>query len=336
MLGATGVVGQRLVQILSVHPWLEIEALAGSESSAGTVYGRRCNWLLPEPMPESVAEMEILTPDAQMDSEIVFSALDASVAGEIETECRRRGQKVFSNAVNHRHDHDVPLIVPEVNPDHLVLATRSDGDGCIVTNPNCSAVTLALPLAPISEEFGIRRVYAVTMQAASGGGYPGPSFSDLNGNLIPNVVGEEKKIETELPRIFGTVSTDGIHAAAWPVSAQTNRVPVLDGHTISAFVETDSSASVEDVREALDSFRGLPQRLNLPLAPDRPVYVEENDFSPQPRRHVMREGGMAVTVGRLRETREGIGFVVLGHNAVRGAAGGAVLNAELYLSERKG
>ena len=333
VLGATGVVGQRLVQLLANHPWFTIGALAASESSAGARYGQCCNWIIPDPMPKSVADEKLLSPGAQIDCETVFSALDPSVAGEIESEFRRRGHKVFSNAKNHRLDSDVPLIVPEINSDHLVLAGRAGGDGRIVANPNCSAAILALPLAPVEQNFGIRQLFAVTMQAVSGAGYPGSSFLDVHGNIVPNIAGEEQKIETELVRVFGTVSDDGIRPANWQVSTQANRVPVADGHTISAFVMTDSPAPVAEVRRALASFSGAPQERKLPLAPAQPVYVEDDEFSPQPSRHLMREGGMAVTVGRLREVPGGVAFVVLGHNTIRGAAGTAILNAELYISE---
>ena len=334
VLGATGMIGQTLIRLLEGHPWFTIDALVASESSAGKKYSEKCRWVLKEPMPESVREMQILDTSADLDAHILFSALDSNVAEEIELDFKGKGHVIVSNASSHRMASDVPLVIPEVNPDHLQLVNNGGKGGWIVTNPNCSAVVIALALAPISGEYGIERMYLTTMQSSSGAGYPGTPFLDLNGNIIPFIKGEEPKIGAELKKILGTMENGSIDDNSFKVSVQTNRVAVSYGHMASIFLFTKSTPDVGRVKELLNNFSGLPQERKLPLAPKRPIYVEENEYHPQPRLHVDRENGMAITVGRIENVDEnGIRLVALGHNTIRGGAGAALLNAELLHSE---
>ena len=334
VLGATGIIGQTLISLLKDHPWFTIDALIASKSSAGGKYSEKCRWVLTKPMPDSVKDMEILEASADLDAHILFSALDSSVAGEIEINFRDKGHVLVSNAMNHRMDSDVPLIIPEVNSDHLQILKNGGKSGWLVTNPNCSAVVLALALAPISTEYGIEQVFVTTMQSSSGAGYPGVSFLDLNDNVIPFIAGEEEKIEKETLKILGSVENSIFLDNIFRVSVQTNRVAVSYGHMVSVFLFTKSIPDVEEVKDLLRNFSGVPQERELPLAPERPIYIEDNNYHPQPRLHVNRENGMAITVGRVMKIYEnGIRFVALGHNTIRGGAGAALLNAELLHSE---
>jgi len=334
VIGATGIIGQTIVKLLEDHPWFTIEALVASQSSAGGKYSEKCRWILSDPMPESVMDMEIVDVAAALDIPILFSALDSSVADEIETAYRQRGHIIVSNSSSHRMDNDVPLIIPEVNPDHLQLISNESNGGWEVTNPNCSAVVIALALAPISIEYGLEQVFVVTMQSSSGAGYPGVPFFDLNGNIIPFINGEEPKIEKEISKIFGSIEDGKIVDYRCDVSVQTNRVPVLYGHLVSLFVTTKSAPDIERIKDLLKKFSGVPQERNLPLAPKHPIHLGENSYRPQPRLDVDRENGMAITVGRVEKVSENaFRMVALGHNTIRGGAGAAILNAELLHSE---
>ncbi len=335
VLGATGVVGQMLVARLANHPWFRLTWLAASERSEGRLYRDGVPWRLPTPIPEAHADRVIEACLPGLGPKVVFSALDASVAGEIEGAFAAAGHIVISNARNYRMDPDVPLLIPEINADHLGLLdeqrSRRGWSGGIVTNPNCSTTVLCLALAPL-RVFDIRTVVVSTMQAVSGAGYPGVASLDILGNLVPWIHGEEEKLETETRKILGTDGGRTEHPVV--VSAHTNRVPVIDGHTMTVSVDLAASPSAEEVKEAMKAFRGRPQEHKLPSAPDRPILVLEAPNRPQPRLDAELGDGMAISVGRVRpcpvlQTR----FVALGHNTVRGAAGAAILNAELMLAE---
>ncbi|MBX5495611.1 MAG: aspartate-semialdehyde dehydrogenase [Bryobacteraceae bacterium] len=338
ILGATGMVGQHFVKFLQGHPWFEITWLGASDRSAGKPYAEATSWRLDGVMPENVARLVVQDSKTVNGApRLLFSAMDASVATEIERAFAQAGHVVVSNSRNHRMEPDVPLLVPEINPDHLNLIPiqqRKRGwKGQIATNPNCSTVVLTMALAPL-QKFGIEKVIVTTMQAISGAGYPGVASMDINANVIPFIGGEEEKMEQETQKILGTLKGDQIAPLEATVSAHCNRVPVVDGHTITVSVGLREKPSEADILEALDKFRPIPQQRGLPSAPRKPVvYMEENN-RPQPRRDVERERGMAVFVGRLRRCPVlDFKFVALGHNTVRGAAGAAVLNAELMYSE---
>ncbi len=338
ILGATGMVGQRFVQLLADHPWFEIAALAASERSTGKSYGEAARWKLDYPIPEHIAKLPVLEPRPNLDCQIVFSALDSAVAGPIEEEFARAGYAVFSNAKNHRMDEDVPILIPEINPEHLKLLelqrARRNWRGFIVTNGNCSTITLCMALAPLERAFGLEQVLVTTMQAVSGAGYPGVSSLDILGNLIPHIDGEEEKIERETKKIFGTVQNNRIEPHPMMVSATTTRVAVLDGHSESVSVKLRKAASVSDLREALCSYSGLAQELKLPTAPARPIVLRDEPDRPQPRLDAHIEKGMATIVGRLRRCAVlDYKFMILGHNTLRGAAGAAVLDAELLKAQ---
>ncbi|HEY8535351.1 MAG TPA: aspartate-semialdehyde dehydrogenase, partial [Vicinamibacterales bacterium] len=338
VLGATGMVGQQFIAQLAGHPWFKVTWLGASERSAGQKYRDAAPWRLPVPIPDEVADLVVQ--DARTGAgapELLFSAMDASVAGEIEEARARAGHIVVSNARNHRMAEDVPLLVPEINSDHVGLIEvqrRARGwSGALVTNPNCSTVFLAMALAPL-RQYGLKSVVVTTLQALSGAGYPGVASLDAVGNVVPFISGEEPKIESEPRKILG--SFDGTRVEPHPVvlSASTTRVPVVNGHTESIAVTLEAKPSLDEVREALTSFSGPPQRHRLPSAPAQPIVYLPEENRPQPRLDVDRDGGMTVTVGRLRTCPVlGYKFFVLGHNTVRGAAGAAVLNAELLVAE---
>jgi len=332
--GATGGVGQRFVSLLEAHPWFELVALAASEHSAGRPYGEVVRWSLPGPLPARAAGMEVLPAGPDIPGRLVFSALDAAVAGAIETELARGGKLVVSNAKSHRMDPAVPLLVPEVNPGHLALCERQDfGAGRIVTNPNCSTIALALALKPLCDAFGLRAVHVVTLQALSGAGLSGPTGFEMTDNVIPYIEGEEPKIETETLKVLGELGDDGLHAAELRLSATCNRVPVVDGHTLCVSVELGREADAADLIEAWSSFRSDPQHIGLPSAPARPTLYLAAPDAPQPRRHRDLERGMATVIGRLRRCPVlQWKFVALGHNTLRGAAGGSILAAELAVA----
>jgi aspartate-semialdehyde dehydrogenase len=336
VLGATGTVGQRFIEILNGHPWFEITHLAASERSEGKPYGEACRWQLGSILPERVASMPVNDIAPREDVDLVLSALSASVAGDVEEAWAKSGAAVFSNARNHRMAPDVAILVPEVNAEHLELIGKQQvargfpQSGFIVTNPNCSTTFLAMALAPLARTFGLKRVSVVTLQAVSGAGYPGLPSMDILGNLIPFIAGEEAKIEQETKKILGRLVNGVVEPASFPLSAQVNRVPVLDGHTEAVSFELGRDVPVGEIRETLTSYRGDPQRQKLPSAPERPIVFVEGADRPQPRLDLHREKAMATIVGRLRRCPVlGYKMTLLGHNTIRGAAGGSVLNAEL-------
>lgn len=333
VLGATGTVGQQFVRLLEAHPWFEATWLAGSERSSGRPYGEAASWKLATPMPDAAAARTVQVPTPGVGPKLVFSALDASVAGDLEKAFAEAGHIVVSNARNHRMDPRVPLLVPEVNANHLQILEAQRAaygwKGGIITNPNCSTVFLAMALAPL-RDLGLSRSIVTTLQAISGAGYPGVPSLDIVGNVVPFIGGEEEKIEVETQKILGSFADGELAPHAVAVSAHTTRVPVVDGHTEMVSVDFDHAVDGSDVRAAFDTFRGELQDLRLPSAPAQPIVYLDAPDRPQPRLDVEREGGMAVFIGRLRPCPVfQHKFVALGHNTVRGAAGAALLNAEL-------
>lgn len=338
VLGATGMVGQIFINLLSKHPWFEVAVVAASEKSSGLKYSKAAHWKLAAPIPESVADLEVMdiTPKNVKDVDLVFSALPADVAGKVEEEFAKAGHIVLSNASSHRMDPDVPLLNPEVNGNHILLIDeqrkRRKWDGAIVTNPNCSTAILTLSLKPIYDEIGINKVIVSTMQALSGAGYPGVASLDIVDNVIPFIRMEEEKMQTEALKILGSPTKP----ADFKVSASCHRVATLDGHMEAVFVETKSKVEPETVAEVMIKFAGEPQKLKLPSAPEKPIVVRQEEDRPQVRLDRMEGGGMSVVVGRIRKdpALEGIKYIVLGHNTIRGAAGCSILNAE-YLKAKK-
>jgi len=326
IIGATGLVGQRYVQLLADHPWFEVVGLAASEKSAGKKLAE-AGWVLDEAPPSSLADMKIekLDVDKVPKVDFVFSALPSEVAAKVEPALAARGHVVLSNSSNMRMDSDVPLIVPEINPEDLKLVEeqrRARGwSGAVVKKPNCTTTILNLPLKPILDEWGIRAVHVVTMQALSGAGYTGVPSVAIVDNLIPHIRGEEEKVVAETRKIL---------KRGFEIYATTTRVPVLDGHTEAVYVDTERDFDEAAVAEALAKFKGLPQELGLPTAPQRPIVVRSQIDRPQPRLDRWEGRGMSVVVGRVRRLApRKLAFVVLGHNTVRGAAGNSVLTAEL-------
>ena len=337
ILGATGMVGQQFIRLLAGHPWFKPTWLAASGRSEGKAYGDAVSWRLDSPPPEEVRRMEVQACTPGKGPRLVFSALDASVATELEPAFAAAGHLVISNTRTARMDPAVPLVIPEVNADHLGLIRRQRRDrgwsGAIVTNPNCSTIVIAMVLAPL-RAFGLRSVVVTTLQAVSGAGYPGVPSLDILGNVIPAISGEEEKIESETQKILGAYADDAVSAHSVVLSAQTTRVPVIDGHTVSLSVALDSRPSPDEVRSALRSFTGKPQDLGLPSAPKVPIDVSDAPDRPQPRLDAGKGGGMTVTVGRVRPCPIlGTKLVAMGHNTIRGAAGAALLNAELMLAD---
>jgi aspartate-semialdehyde dehydrogenase len=337
VLGATGAVGQTFVRLLANHPWFELAEVGASDRSAGRPYAEACRWLEGE-LPEAVALMQVRRCDpSELSSPLVFSALASGVAGEIEKAFAKAGRFVLSNAKNHRMDPDVPLVIPEVNAGHLDLlqAQRASRgwSGGIVTNANCAATVAAMAMAPLQESFGISRALVFTMQAVSGAGYPGVPSLDILGNVVPFISEEEPKLERELAKMLGAVSGDVVRPAAMAVSAHTNRVPAEHGHLVCLSLELSRSATPEDAIQAIEGWQGCPQARGLPSSPARPLVYTTAPDRPQTRRDVGAGNGMTVTVGRVRaDAVLGIKLVALGHNTIRGAAGGSVLNAELLAS----
>jgi aspartate-semialdehyde dehydrogenase len=334
ILGATGAVGQRFIQLLAEHPWFEVAEVAASDRSAGKTYRDACTWRLPAAPPARIGDLTVGSIDGPFRSKLLFSGLDSSVAGEAETALAGRGHAVVSNSRNHRMDPDVPLLVPEINAAHLEALDgqrRRTGGGYVVTNPNCSVVGLAMALAPLDAAFGLESVAVVTLQALSGAGYPGVASLDVADNIVPFIGGgEEEKIESEPQKILGRFDKGAFVHAPFPISASVHRVAVADGHSMTVFVRPSRKASVADAVRALEQFRGEPQERELPTAPRQPIHVLPGPDRPQPRLDRDREGGMAVSVGRVREDRLfGLKLQALVHNTIRGAAGAAILNAEL-------
>jgi aspartate-semialdehyde dehydrogenase len=338
ILGATGTVGQRFVQLLEHHPWFELKWLGASDRSAGKSYREATSWQLEGQPPAEIAERAVEECVPGRGPRLVFSSMSGSLAGEIERDFAAAGHVVVSNSSHYRMTPDVPLLVPEINPAHLgLLATqrRDRGwEGAIVTNPNCAAVVLVMPLAALLP-FGIRKVAVTTFQAVSGAGYPGVPSLDILGNVIPYIGGdEEKKLETEPQKILGAFEGDHIRPLPFTVSASCNRVPSIDGHLVSVSVEFERRPEWGEILEALAAFSGLPQERGLPSAPKRPIHFMEAPDRPQPRKDAGLERGMATAVGRLRECNLfHWKFAALSHNVLRGAAGAALLNAEMMKSE---
>ena len=337
LLGATGAVGQTFIRLLSDHPWFTVVDVAASDRSAGRPYREAVNWLSGTPIPPAVADLEVKPTDPEaLDCDFVFSGLSSSVAGEVERAFAEAGFPVISNAKNYRLHEDVPLLLPEVNPDHTALIDNQDwgGDGFIVTNPNCSTVGLVCGLRPLMDAFEVEAVQVTMLQALSGAGYPGVPALDAVGNVVPYIGGEEDKLATEPRKILGTLADGRVEPADLPVSAQCTRVPVRDGHLACTSVRFREEVGPEDVRRVLDDFRSPLAEEPLPSRPDPFIQVLDAPDAPQPQRHVDAGGGMTVSVGRIQACAvNDVKFVLLSHNTVRGAAGGAILNAELLAQD---
>lgn len=338
VLGATGTVGQKFVRLLADHPWFELVAVAASGQSAGRSYGEVVRWRETTPLPSRIADMVVQRCAPPLDARVVFSALDADVAGDIEQDFARSGAVVITNTRVHRMDPDVPVVVPEVNAKHVDLIDLQRRErrwsGAILANPNCSTAALVVALAPLHAAFGLEKVFVATMQAASGAGYPGVASLDILSNVIPFIGGEEEKMERETAKILGTLGTGGVVPAAFMLSAHCNRVPVIDGHMEVVSAGFRDAPSVAAATQALSGFAGSDIVRELPSSPTPVIEVELRPDRPQPRLDLDRGGGMAVTVGRVRPcTLLDLRFVVLGHNTIRGAAGAAVQIAELLKAE---
>jgi len=359
VLAATGAVGQRFIQLLADHPWFEIAALTASDRSVGRRYADACHWLLPGGMPAAVADLELVSTEPAAISpavRLLFSALPGNMAGPHEESLAAAGFVVCSNASAHRMDPDVPLLIPDVNPDHTALipiqqarrgwggleppSPKGDRDarerrsGFIVTNPNCTTTHLVCALKPLHDAFGLTAVNVVSMQAISGAGYPGVASMEILDNVVPFIGGEEPKLEAEPRKLLGTFTGDAVALADFVVSAQANRVAVQDGHLMAVSVKLKRQAGLNEVAAALRGYRSEPQRLGLPTAPDPAIILHTAEDRPQPRLDRMAGNGMATSVGRLRpDPIQDYKFLVLGHNTIRGAAGGALLNAELLAAQ---
>ena len=339
ILGATGTVGQRFIQLLHEHPWFEITWLAASDRSAGKLYPEAAKWNLATPIPANIAAMKVAVaaPDKST-PKLVFAALDATAAQQIEPAFAEAGHAVVSNSSAFRMAEDVPLIIPEVNGDHVPLIKTQKwykkNGGFMVTNPNCSAIGLVLALAPLHHRFGIDKIFVATMQAISGAGYPGVPSMDILGNVIPYIAKEEDKMEAETRKLLGSLNGSHVIDADLVLSAHCNRVAVEDGHTESVSLKLRKPATAEEIIDAWNEFRCLPQKLKLPTAPEQPVIYETASDRPQPRLDRDRGRGMSAVCGRLRPCNIfDWKFTVLSHNTIRGAAGAAVLNGELLKAQ---
>ncbi|MBP1623981.1 MAG: Aspartate-semialdehyde dehydrogenase [Acidobacteria bacterium] len=338
VLGATGAVGQKFIKLLENHPWFEVTEVAASERTSGKLYGNAVSWKQVTPVPEGVRNLEVRPCTPDLKCRVVFSGLDATVAGPIEEDFARAGYVVLSNSKNHRLDEDVPLVIPEVNHEHMGLIPiqkeNRKSAGYIVTNANCTTMFLAMALGPIHKAMKIEKVFMVSMQAVSGAGYPGVPSLDILGNVIPFIGGEEEKVEIETRKILGTFNGKSIDLADFPVSAQCNRVAVEDGHTESVSVKLARRTTAAEIADLWRNYSGVPQQLGLPSAPKHPFVVMEAQDRPQPRFDVNRENGMATLVGRIRPCSIfDFKFTLMGHNTVRGAAGASILNAELLKAQ---
>jgi len=334
ILGATGIVGQRFVQMLEHHPWFDVAWLAASDRSEGRTYGDAARWRMKTTLPPRIAEMRFSPATPTGAPKVIFAALDAAIAAELEPRFADAGCAVITNSSALRMQSDVPLVIPEVNPDHIKLlecqSRRRKSHGFVVTNPNCSAIGLVMALAPLQQQFGLETVMAVTMQAVSGAGYPGVASLDILGNVIPYIAKEEEKMEEETLKLLGRLDGSKIIPAAFAMSAHCNRVAVEDGHTESVSIKLKKKAQPEAIIRAWNEFRSLPQELQLPSAPTQPLRYLGSADRPQPRLDVDAGEGMTASVGRLRPCSVlDWKFTVLSHNTIRGAAGAALLNAEL-------
>ena len=338
ILGATGIVGQRFIQLLERHPWFEVAWLAASDRSEGKNYGEAARWRLKTPIPSNVAQMRVSAATPEDAPKVIFAALDASIAAELEPRFAEAGCAVITNSSALRMVKDVPLVIPEVNPDHIKLiecqSWRRKSSGFVVTNSNCSAMGLVLALAPLHKRFELETVMAVTMQAVSGAGYPGVASLDILGNVIPYIPKEEEKMEEETRKLLGSLNGASVIQAPFRMSAQCNRVAVEDGHTESVSVKFKTRAEAAEIVDAWRNFRGIPQEQKFPSAPEIPVQYVDSADRPQPRFDVDAGGGMTTTVGRLRPCAVlDWKFTLLSHNTIRGAAGAALLNAELLKAQ---
>jgi aspartate-semialdehyde dehydrogenase len=334
ILGATGVVGQRFIQLLETHPWFEVAWLAASDRSEGKPYGEAARWRLKTPMPASGRDMVVSPASPKGAPKVIFAALDAGIARELEPQFAAAGCAVVSNSSAFRMDPTVPLVIPEVNLDHLALLEqqcwRKQSGGYIVTNPNCSVIGLVVALAPLHRQFGIESIFVTTMQAVSGAGYPGVASLDILGNVIPYIAKEEEKMEEEARKLLGKLNGASVEDPGFRMTAHCNRVAVEDGHTESVSIKLNQQAGWDAIVDALNGFKSSPYELGCPSAPAQPIAYDEAPDRPQPRFDVDRGNGMTVSVGRLRPC--GVldwKFTVLSHNTIRGAAGAALLNAEL-------
>lgn len=333
VLGATGTVGQKFIRLLNDHPLFHVTEVVASERSAGRAYAEAVLWKQETAIPENVAGLTVKATSESLESKILFSGLDSSVAGSAESAYAAQGQTVVSNSKNHRMDPYVPLIIPEINADHFALVEHQEGPGAIITNSNCSTMFLAMVLAPIDAAFGVDQVQVTTMQAISGAGYPGVSGMDILGNVVPLIPGEEEKVEIEPRKILGKLKNGQVQLHPMTISAQCNRVPVFDGHVEAVSLKLKSEADPQSVAAALREFTGMPQQRDLHSAPPSPIVVLDEPDRPQPARDVWLGGGMVAVVGRIRPCPVfDIKLIILGHNTVRGAAGAAILNAEAYHS----
>lgn len=338
ILGATGMVGQRFIQLLEGHPQFEITAVAASDRSQGKPFSEACTWRLTGEMPQAVRSMTVQPPAPPLDCDLVFSSLPGEIARESEGSFAQAGYPVISNSSAFRMDEDVPLLVPEINHAHLGLLERqrqqNSSGGFIVTNPNCSTIMLVLALAPLHGAFGIESCVATTLQALSGAGYPGVASLDILDNVLPYIGGEEEKIETETKKILGRFKDSSIDESPMAVSAQCHRVNVNDGHMAAVRVKFARKPTLDQLRDALTSFRSLPQELGLHSAPANPIVIRDEENRPQPKLDRDAGNGMTITVGRIRpDSVMDYRFVVLSHNTIRGAAGAAILNAELLVAQ---
>ncbi len=341
ILGATGAVGQRFIQLLQGHPWFQIEVLAASERSAGKKYSEACNWVMESNLPKEIAEMPVANADVESvekagDVDLVFSSLPGDLAGPVESQFAAV-YPVFSKASAHRMEKDVPLLIPEINSDHtdlIRIQQKARGwKGFISTDPNCSTIQLAITLKPLMQ-FGLKQIIVSTMQALSGAGYPGVASLDIIDNVVPFISGEEEKMETEALKILGTFNGKEVQNADFKVSATCNRVHVKDGHLEAVFVKTESNPSVEEIDAAFEGFTGEPQNLKLPSAPKQPIVIRHEKNRPQPRFDRDIGCGMSVVVGRIRKDPiMTFKYMCLGHNTVRGGAGAGILSAEIYVAK---
>jgi len=339
ILGATGMVGQRFVQLLSDHPWFEISALASSERSVGKTYRHACRWMLDKEIPASAADMLIQEIQPTLEARIIFSALPAHVAKKVEPRFAKGGYVVCSNASAFRYEPDVPVIIPEINHDHLTLLEpqkKNRGwDGLIITSPNCTTTGIAIPLKPLYQKFGISKIFAVSMQAISGAGYPGHSFLDIADNVIPFIPGEEEKVQTEINLLLGKMNGNHRIPAEITISAQANRVSVKEGHTICLSMAFERKPSLNELIRVLEDFKGISGLPYLPGSPEQIIIVREEQDRPQPRSDRNAGGGMSVSVGRIRECPLlDYRMVTVSHNTLRGAASGSILNAELLVAKQ--
>ena len=336
ILGATGMVGQRFMALLDDHPYFRVTELVASERSAGKRYADAAPWVLDGDPPAWARDAVVKLPTDALDVDLVFSAMPAGKAGPVETALAEKGIHVFTNARDHRWDVDVPLLLPEVNPDHLALVDRQKTPGKIVTNGNCSTIVTVMSLKPLHDAFGLKRAFVATYQALSGAGWPGVPSLAIQGNIVPYIGGEEEKIERESTRFLGTLTDAGVALSPVKISATAVRVNVNDGHTCAIHAEFEREPTPEEAAKALADWRAAPQKLQLPSAPLRPVHVRAEADRPQPRKDVPTERGMAVTVGRLRKDNLfHLKWVVTGSNTIRGAAGSNVLGAELFVAEKR-